>query len=97
MLIISKNTYPSDGIGKHKIGTLCNWRIDRGHLLLTVCNEDGSFKRKDGLIYENIFSHGQIYALNGNLLTGKKEPEKIGIVAKYMKNGWFLELEFHNY
>lgn len=96
MLQISKNTYPKDGIGKYAVGTLCNWRIEQGHLLLTVCNETGTYKRKDNLIYEDIFTKGKIYALNGNLLTGKKEPHKIGIVAKYVKNGWFLELEFYN-
>jgi hypothetical protein len=92
MLKIIKNTYPKDGIGKHKTGTFCKWRIEKGHLLLSVVDEKGNFVR-NGLMYENIFSHGQIYALNGNLLSGKKEPERIGLVAKFVKNGFFLELE----
>ena len=89
---IIKNTYPKDGIGKYEIGTFCKWRIERGHLLLSVVDLGGEFIR-NGLMYENVFSHGQIYALNGNLLAGKKEPEKDGIVAKYVKNGFYLELE----
>ena len=90
---IKYNTYPVDGIGKYAVGTLCNWRIEHGHLLLSVCNEDGSFKKTDGMSFENILSKGQIYALNGNLLSGQKEPDRIGEVAFFRKKGWSLIIQ----
>ena len=99
MLVITKNTYPKDGIGKHKVGTKCIWLIKKGHLSLVKCDDNGTplqpcFEKKNGYSYDenSIFSHGQVYALNGNLLSGKKEPIKIGLVAKFVKNGYYLEV-----
>lgn len=99
MLVITKNTYPKDGIGKHKVGTKCVWRIEKGHLSLIKCDDNGTplhpeYEKENGYSYDknSIFSHGKIYALNGNLLSGKKEPPRIGTVSKYVKNGWFLEV-----
>lgn len=94
MLIITRNTYPEDGIGKYKVGTLCDWRVVRGHLLLSLCNKDGKFVREYGNYgnYTDIMSKGQIYNLNGNLMSKKTEPAKVGIVAKYVKMGYYLEL-----
>jgi hypothetical protein len=103
MLKIVKNTYPKNGIGRHEVDSLCIWVIDRGHLILKRCDENGKILlpeivKENGITLDknSIFSHGQIYALNGNLLSGKKEPERCGIVAKFVKNGWFLELVFIN-
>ena len=103
MLKISKNTYTKNGIERHKVGSLCQWVIEKGHLILKKCDENGKILspeiiKEEGITFDknSIFSHGQIYALNGNLLSGKKEPERSGIVAKFVKNGWFLELVFIN-
>ena len=87
MVKIIKNTYPEKGIGKHTSGTLCVWVQDGfGWLNLHLCDDNGKPKEK-------IFTHGQCYARNGNLLSGKKEPSKVGTVAKYVKNGWELSVE----
>lgn len=93
MFRITKNTYPENMI-KHKVGTLCNWRTDKGHLLLSECNSDGTFVEKEFVGFVDILTKGQIYALDGNLLSGKTEPERFGLVAKFVKNGWYLEIEY---
>jgi len=103
MLKIVKNTYPITGIGSHQIGTICEWVTERGHLILKKCDDTGKLLspeivKENGVTFDknSIFSHGQIYSLNGNLLAGKKEPARCGVVAKFVKKGWFLELEFIN-
>ena len=100
MMIIVKNTYPKDGIGLHEIGTLCQWVIESGRLSLVKCDTAGKclpskIEKTNGVPQDinHIFTHGKVYALNGNLLSGKTEPPKIGVVAKYVKNGWYLEVE----
>jgi len=99
MLVITKNTYPHNQIGQHKIGTKCIWLIKKGHLSLVKCDNNGialhsDYEKINGYSFDknSIFGHGQIYALNGNLLSGRKEPVKIGLVAKYVKKGWYLQL-----
>jgi len=101
MLKIIKNTYPKNRIGKHKVGTLCVWtKTANGHLNLRKCDKNGKLlpqkfiRHIDGYsLDENlIFGHGQIYSQKGNLLSGKKEPILIGLVAKFKKEGWFLEV-----
>ena len=86
---ILKNTYPNSDI--YQAGTICIWIKDsRGWLYLYPT--DGTKKHAD---YEKkcVMSFGQVYAQNGNLLSGKKEPLKIGLIAKYIKEGWFLDVE----
>ena len=101
MLKITKNTYPKDGIGKHEVGTLCLWtKTTNGHFNLRKCDGNGKLlpeiliRHKDGYSFDEnlIFGYGQVYAKNGNLLAGRKEPAKLGLVAKFVKNGWFIEV-----
>ncbi|MCP4761117.1 MAG: hypothetical protein GY870_04995 [archaeon] len=101
MLKITKNTYPENRIGTYKIGTLCLWvKTINGHLNLRKCDKNGKLlpeilvRHEDGYSFDEnlIFGHGQIYAKNGNLLSGKKEPVKVGLIAKFVKKGWFLEV-----
>lgn len=92
MVKITNNTYPNNS--EYPINTICIWIKDsRGWVYLYPC--DSTFKNAD-YSKKPVMTLGQIYAKNGNLLSGKKEPLKIGVVAKYKKEGWILEVEHYS-
>ena len=77
---IIENTYQC--ADKYPAGTIGIWcKSSQGWLTLFAVDETG--KHPD--YQKSIFTHGQVYAQNGNLLSGKKEPAMVGEVAKYLK------------
>ena len=85
---ITENTY--ECMDKYPVGTIGIWATSsRGWLTLFAVDSSG--KHPD--YSKSIFTHGQVYAQNGNLLSGKKEPKLIGEVAFFRKKGWTLKVE----